>query len=97
MFREYDGTWTTGAVKHGHIFPGFYSPGISQLYRIVPFRGQLPEEERLMEKVSRYLDGDEGRGAALWKHINFPQGKYRRERKVTEEQILSYLKEHEVL
>lgn len=91
MFREYDGTWATGAVKHGHIFPGFYSPGISPLYRIAAFHGELPEEERLLEKVSRYLDGDEGRGAALWKSINFPGGEFKRDRKVTEEQILSYI------
>lgn len=92
LYRNGDGVWDIGAVKHGHVLPNFQLPGISLLYRLAIFRGQLPKEERLLEKVSRYLSGDEGRGTALWNYINHFRDKGRKQR-VTEEQILSYLEE----
>lgn len=92
LFRKSDGTWDTGAVKHGHIVPNGYAP-ISPLYRLASFHGQLTEKEHLLEKVSRYVDGDEERGAALWNYIydfrSLDSGK--EWPPVTEEQILSYI------
>lgn len=90
LHRKDDGTWDIGAVKHGHIFPGHHSSGFSPLYRMTVFHGQLPEEERFLELVSRYLNGDEERGAALWNYI-FELCESRNERTVTEKQILSYI------
>lgn len=84
------GAWDIGAVKHGYVFPNGSSPALSPLYRLASFHGQLPEEEHLLEKVSRYVNGDEERGAALWNYI-FHLEKEGKLRTVTEEQILSYI------
>ncbi len=91
LFRESGGTWDTGAVKHGQIFPDYGYSQLSPLYRLSSFHGQLSEEESLLQKVSGYVNGDEGRGAALWDFICHLRGKGRRNGKVTEEQILSYI------
>ena len=93
LYREGDGTWDTGAVKHGNASPS-RSPEFSPLYRLASFHGQLPEEERLLETVSRYVDGDEEWGSALWDHIFDLRGD-RLERPVTEAQILSYIADEE--
>lgn len=90
LYRNDDGTWDTGAVKHGHTLPNHYLPEISPLYRLASFRGQLPEEERLLEKVSRYVHGDEERGSSLWYYI-FDLCNDRKKRTVTEEEILFYI------
>lgn len=87
LFRKSDGIWDIGAVKHGHIVPSFSQ--ISPLYRLASFHGQLTEKEHLLEKVSRYVNANEERGAALWNHIYHFYGESREERSVTEEQILS--------
>lgn len=89
LYRNDDGTWDTGAVKHGNVLPNHYSPDVSPLYRLASFRGQLPEEERLMEKVGQYVGGDEERGAGLWNYVAFCGD--RRKRTVGEAQILSYV------
>ena len=90
LYRNGDGTWDTGAVKHGHVLPNHRSTGLSPLYRLAIFRGQLPEEERLLEQVSRYVAGEEARGSALWNYI-FGLCDGRMKRTVTEDQILSYI------
>lgn len=90
LHRKGDGIWDIGAVKHGHVFPT-HPAGFSPLYRMETFHGQLPEEERLLEKVSRYINGDESRGAALWKYIYSLCDELTGEYQVTEEQILSYI------
>lgn len=87
LFRNDNGTWETGAVKHGHIGPNGHVNRISPLYRLASFRGQLPEEDDLLERVSRYLNGDEKRGSALWHYIF-----ERRVDTVTKEEILAYMK-----
>lgn len=67
--RGKDGRWKIGAVKHAD-FPPRRWPIFSPLYRITTFCGQLPEEERLLETVSRYIEGNEKKGAALWEAIH---------------------------
>lgn len=91
LFRQNDGAWDTGAVKHGHIFPGGCSLELSPLYRLASFKGELPQEERMLEKVSQYVNGDEKRGAGLWNYLYRLRGMGRDKRGVTEEQILSYM------
>lgn len=92
LYRAGEGVWDTGAVKHGYIFPN-YSPELSPLYCMTAFRGQLPEEERMLERVSRYLNGDEDRGAALGNHIFQLEGGVTtgKRRWVEEAEILSYI------
>lgn len=77
--------------KPGDVLPNHRSTGLSPLYRLAAFRGRLPEEERLLEKVSQYVNGEEERGSALW---NYMFGLYdgRMKRTVTEDQILSYIR-----
>lgn len=91
LYRNDDGTWDTGAVKHGFVLPNHYSPAISPLYRLASFHGQLPEEEHLLEKVSRYMNGAEEHGSALWNYI-FRLCDGRMKRTVTEDHILSYIR-----
>lgn len=90
LYRNDDGTWSTGAVKHGHVFPVHHSPNISSLYRLASFHGRLSEEEQLLEQVSRYVNGDEERGSDLWHYI-YEFCEDRRNRTVTEDEILSYI------
>lgn len=68
LHRESDGTWDIGAVKHGHVSPSRFLE-LSPLYRLSTFHGQLPEDERLLEQVSSFVNGDEERGTALWNYI----------------------------
>lgn len=89
LYYAGNGTWDTGAVKHGYIIP-HYAGKLSPLYRLASFHGQLPEEERLLEKVSRYVNGDEERGAALWNYI-FHLEEEGKLRAVTEDQLMSYI------
>lgn len=89
LYYAGNGTWDTGAVKHGHIIPR-YTGKLSPLYRLASFHGQLPEEERLLEKVNQYVSGEEERGSALWNYI-FELCDGRMKRTVTEEQLLSYI------
>lgn len=65
LYRNYDGTWYTGAVKHAQLFK-LYTPMMSPLYRLQSCTGELSEEEALLGKVSRCIAGDENRGRALW-------------------------------
>ena len=90
LYYAGNGTWDMGAVKHGHVFPNGCSPALSPLYRLAPFHGQFPKEERLLEQVSRHINGEEERGSALWNYI-FDLCDYRKKRTVIEEQILSYI------
>ncbi len=90
LYHNSDGTWDIGAVKHGHVLPNRHSTWFSPLYRLASFHGQLPEEERLLEQVSRHINGEEERGSALWNYI-FNLKNNKRKWTVTEEQILSYM------
>lgn len=70
--REEDGNWEVGQVKHSHCWakiPRVY-PVISPLYRLASFRGNLGEGERLLEKVSKYIDGDVKKGQGLWANLS---------------------------
>lgn len=92
LHRENDGTWNIGAVKHGHVLPSCPWPQLSPLYRLSTFHGQLPEEDCLLEQMSRYVNGDEKRGAALWEYVS--RLKYDgKKQAVTVAQILSFMED----
>lgn len=89
LHREKDSIWKIGEVKHSHVFPSSLGyRGFSPLYRLASFHGQLPEGERLLEQVSRYINGEEARGAALWNHIYQIS---KEDQEVTKTQILDYI------
>lgn len=92
MYREDDGTYDIGALKHGNVFPfntRCYSKGFSPLYRLASYKSQLSEDERILEEVSRYVDSSEERGRELWGYIA-SRGSYEKETK-TESQILEFI------
>lgn len=93
LYHADDGIWDTGAVKHGYILPKHTLTGLSPLYRLSSFYGKLQDEERLLERVSRYLNGDESRGAVLRNYI-FSLCDGKRKSGVTEAQILSYIEKN---
>lgn len=95
LFRIEDGMWDTGAVKHGSLFPIGCLPDFSPLYRMKVCRETMPEEDGLLEKVSRFVNESERRGAELWEYIFELQDKTRRETQgVEEEQILPYMEKN---
>lgn len=63
---------------------GMYEPRLSPLYRL---RSALESElgdDDLLVKVSKWIGGDEGRGAALWKAWNECPGDERTDEEVEE-------------
>lgn len=68
-----DTVWTTGALKHGDGWEGFF-PMLSSLYRLSKYEGELSKEERLMKDVRQYVLKDEGNGRKLWNFMykSFP-------------------------
>ena len=90
--REEDGKWEVGNVKHSRCWadvPCEY-PAISPLYRLATFRGNLKEDERLLEKVSKYIDGDVKKGQDLWENLNQAMNRLDREW-LKNEEICSFL------
>lgn len=65
IYRKQDGTWDSGAVKHGRIAYDTY-PQVSALYTAHLYEGPLPEEERLLLGVKEYLAGDEEMYWKFW-------------------------------
>lgn len=75
LYRDiYTGKWTTCALKHGLMLEavedGGYQPFSSPLYRLERFEGPLPKNESHMSRVSKFIDGDDGKGRALWQKLN---------------------------
>lgn len=66
MFREANGNWSAGALKHGHTFPNHYTPLLSTLYRLTGIQREgLAEDEMILDEVSRFISGSGERGRAL--------------------------------
>ena len=56
--------WGGSAVKHGaHLH--VCSPGYSLLYRLETYEGDLPENERILLEVQRWIGGDPEKGKML--------------------------------
>lgn len=72
MFREENGNWSAGALKHSHVFPNHYTPLLSPLYRLSSIRREdLAEDEKILEEVSRFVSGSDKRGYALWMEVAY--------------------------
>lgn len=72
MFREKNGNWSAGALKHSHVFPNHYTPLLSPLYRLSSIRREdLAEDEKILEEVSRFVSGSDKRGYALWMEVAY--------------------------
>lgn len=70
MFRQENGNWSAGALKHSHVFPNYYTPLLSPLYRLSSIqREDLAEDEKILEEVSQFVAGSDKRGYALGMEI----------------------------
>ena len=65
LSKRLDGSWTIGAIKHGHI-GDFLLLTVSALYTITTYKGELPSGYEILKDVSDFIDGSEERGSALW-------------------------------
>lgn len=89
LSRKIDGSWTIGAVKHGHI-GNMIILDISPLYTMTAYDGELPPEHKILTKVSDFIDGKEENGAIFWNALSARSD-------ITDEDILAFLdKEREI-
>lgn len=58
-------TWSTGALKHGDGWEGFF-PMLSSLYRLSKYEGELSGEEQLLKDVQTLVYQNEENGKKLW-------------------------------
>ncbi len=62
-----------GAIKHNSVFKDSHwtvsRPEIPALYCAEKYEGVLPEEELILREISRWLQGDEARGRALFEYM----------------------------
>ena len=63
--KNIDGTWTIGAVKHGHIGMDIL-PCVSLLYTMKTYTGELPSDFKVLESISDFINGSEQNGSLLW-------------------------------
>ncbi len=61
LYRDIDGLWKDGALKHGHGW-GRYSPMLSPLCRLSSYEDTLPENEALLNDIQRVLAHNTERG-----------------------------------
>ena len=72
MFREENGNWSAGALKHNHVFPNNYRSLLSPLYRLSSIRREdLAEDEKILEEISQFVAGSDERGRALWEEVAY--------------------------
>lgn len=89
MFREENGNWSAGALKHSHAFPGHYRPLLSPLYRLSSIqREDLAEDEKFLEEVSQFVSGSDKRGYALWMEVA-----YRHDSGLPEAEVRNFIKQ----
>ena len=68
LSKRLDGSWTTGAIKHGHI-GDILLLTVSALYTITTYKGELPSGYEILKDVSDFIGGSEERGSTLWHKI----------------------------
>ena len=70
----------TGALKHGDQYHGHWSRvGLSPLYSLESFKGELPEEENALYLAKSIMNGCEAAGRRLGYISDVPVGKYTKE------------------
>lgn len=55
MYKKADGSWSTGAVKHGTVYDIGRHGMLSPLYRLKKYEDVLMEDERILEEISRAI------------------------------------------
>lgn len=89
MFREENGNWSVGALKHSHVFPGHYRPLLSPLYRLSRIqREELAEDEKILEEISQFVSGSDKRGYALLMEVV-----YRHDSGLSEAEVRNFIKQ----
>ena len=58
LSKRLDGSWTTGAIKHGHI-GDILLLTVSALYTITTYKGELPSGYEILKDVSDFIGGSE--------------------------------------
>ena len=73
LYVRKDKKLDTGAIKHNSIFKDTHwtvsRPEIPALYCAEKYEGVLMEEELILREISRWLQGGEARGRALWEYM----------------------------
>lgn len=89
MFRQENGNWSEGALKHSHVFPNGYFPLLSPLYRLSRVqRENLAEDEKILEEVSQFVAGSDKRGRTLGMEID-----HRHDSELPEDEIRNFMKQ----
>ena len=75
----YTDKWRLEALKHKRFYKDAeltsYEPALSPLYRIRMVKeDELKKDDELLIKISKELDGDEGKARAFWKAFNHNDG-----------------------
>jgi len=83
LSRNVDGEWNVGAVKHGHIGIDIL-PCVSPLYTMTIFKGELPPEYKVLLNVSKFIDGQEEKGAVFWEVMS-------RKNDIADEEVLELI------
>ena len=52
MYNKADGSWGTGAVKHGTVYDVCRYSMLSPLYRMKKYEDVLTDDERILEDIS---------------------------------------------
>ena len=52
MYKKTDGSWDTGAVKHGTVYDIGRNGILSPLYRLKKYEDVLTDDERILEDIS---------------------------------------------
>lgn len=92
MFRNENGTWSVGALKHSHVFPNFYEPLFSPLYRLSTVQEELANEEKILEEVSQFVAGSDKRGYALWMEFLHKNNSDKRNSELSEAEIRAFIR-----
>lgn len=73
LYVRKDKKLDTGAIKHNSIFKDTHwtvsRPEIPALYCAEKYEGVLMEEKLILREISRWLQGGEARGRALWEYM----------------------------
>lgn len=56
LYKKTDGSWDTGAVKHGTVYDCDWNALLSPLYRMERYIGKLNDDEKMLDDLSKSID-----------------------------------------